>query len=50
MPIIFQKRIYRIDLTRNPHIHYLFGDNEHRSGYGGHPCGSSNPPANRHMW
>jgi len=35
MPIVFQKRIYRSDLERNPYVHYLFGDNEARSGYGG---------------
>lgn len=35
MPIIFQTRILRADLRRNPSCIYLFGDNEQRAGYGG---------------
>ncbi len=35
MPLIFQKRIYREDLQANPHITYVFGDNEQRTGMGG---------------
>ena len=35
MPVIFQHRIYRTDLQRNPQVLYLFGDNLLRIGYGG---------------
>lgn len=35
MLFIFQKRIYREDLTANRHLLYLFGDNDLRVGYGG---------------
>lgn len=35
MPVIYQHRIYRSDLQRNPDAVYLFGDNEAREGYGG---------------
>jgi hypothetical protein len=35
MPVIYQKRIYREDLHRNPRVMYLFGDNEQRQGLGG---------------
>lgn len=35
MPIIFQTRIVRADLTNNPAALYLFGDNEARRGLGG---------------
>jgi hypothetical protein len=33
--IIQQSRIYRHDLRANPHVLYVFGDNEERIGYGG---------------
>jgi hypothetical protein len=33
--IIKQHRIYRQDLRANPHVRYVFGDNEERIGYGG---------------
>lgn len=33
--ILFQYRIYRSDLELNPHILYVFGDNEQRQGLGG---------------
>ena len=35
MPVIYQKRICRDDLRRNPDAIYLFGDNEARTGLGG---------------
>lgn len=35
MPIIFQHRIYRIDLQANPNVLYVFGDNLLREGMGG---------------
>lgn len=35
MPVIYQHRIYRTDLRRNPGVLYLFGDNVLRVGYGG---------------
>lgn len=35
MPIITMKRIAREDLTNNPEVLYLFGDNDRREGYGG---------------
>ena len=35
MPVIYQKRICRDDLRRNPNAVYLFGDNEARTGLGG---------------
>jgi hypothetical protein len=35
MPLIFQHRIYRADLKANPHVLYVFGDNERRVGLGG---------------
>ena len=35
MPIIFQYRIYRVDLELNPDVHYCFGDNDERVGMGG---------------
>ena len=35
MPVIYQKRICRDDLRRNPNAIYLFGDNEARTGLGG---------------
>lgn len=35
MPVIFQKRIYREDLQKNPNALYLFGDNNLRVGLGG---------------
>jgi hypothetical protein len=33
--ILFQKRIYREDLKRNPKVMYVFGDNMKRVGMGG---------------
>lgn len=33
--IIFQHRIYRIDLRNNPNVLYVFGDNVDRVGLGG---------------
>lgn len=33
--IIFQHRIYRIDLRNNPDVLYVFGDNVDRKGLGG---------------
>lgn len=33
--IIFQHRIYRIDLRNNPDVLYVFGDNVDRMGLGG---------------
>ena len=35
MPVIYQKRICRDDLRRNPNAIYIFGDNEARTGIGG---------------
>jgi hypothetical protein len=35
MPVIKQYRIYRTDLQNNPHVLYLFGDNNIRRGLGG---------------
>lgn len=35
MPVIRQKMIFRQDLRSNPHVLYLFGDNDMRTGYGG---------------
>ena len=35
MPVIYQKRICRDDLRRNPNAVYIFGDNEARTGLGG---------------
>ena len=35
MHIIKQKRIYRVDLRRNPEVIYLFGDNLAERGFGG---------------
>jgi hypothetical protein len=35
MPVIYQHRIYRIDLQKNPGVLYLFGDNTKRVGMGG---------------
>jgi len=35
LPIIFQHRVYRVDLQNNPDVLYLFGDNDERTGYGG---------------
>jgi hypothetical protein len=35
MPLIKQKFIYRSDLKDNPSVHYLFGDNICRKGFGG---------------
>ena len=35
MPLIYQHRIYRVDLRNNPDVLYLFGDNEARRGRGG---------------
>jgi hypothetical protein len=35
MPLIFQHRIYRSDLQKNPDVLYIFGDNLKRVGYGG---------------
>lgn len=32
---IRQHRIYRADLKANPHVLYVFGDNEKRVGFGG---------------
>jgi hypothetical protein len=32
---IRQHRIYRVDLKANPHVLYVFGDNEKRIGFGG---------------
>jgi hypothetical protein len=33
--IIYQSRIYRIDLEKNPSLTYVFGDNVQRIGMGG---------------
>lgn len=33
--IIYQSRVYRSDLHENRSIAYVFGDNEHRTGFGG---------------
>lgn len=33
--LIKQFRIYRGDLKANPNVHYVFGDNSKREGYGG---------------
>ena len=35
MPVVRQKRIVRAELQANPHVLYLFGDNDQRDGYGG---------------
>jgi hypothetical protein len=35
MPILYQHRIYRMDLIANPNILYVFGDNTKRVGMGG---------------
>ncbi|XAI95947.1 hypothetical protein [Microcystis phage Mwe-JY26] len=35
MPVLFQHRIYRVDLKNNPTVLYLFGDNALRVGLGG---------------
>jgi hypothetical protein len=35
MPVIKQKRIFRVDLKANPDVLYLFGDNDKRFGMGG---------------
>jgi len=35
MAIIFQYRIYRVDLELNPDVYYCFGDNDMRVGMGG---------------
>ena len=35
MPIVFQKKIYRLDLVMNRHVTYVFGDNDERAGWGG---------------
>lgn len=35
MPVIYQQKIYRSDLKRNPNALYLFGDNDERTGFGG---------------
>ncbi|MDE4297141.1 hypothetical protein PXK56_18310 [Phaeobacter gallaeciensis] len=35
MPLIYQFRIYRQDLQRNPGVLYVFGDNVKRVGLGG---------------
>lgn len=35
MPVLFQRIIVRSDLRNNPHVMYLFGDNELRKGMGG---------------
>ena len=33
--LIFQYRIYRVDLELNPDVYYCFGDNDDRVGLGG---------------
>lgn len=33
--ILFQFRVYRSDLNLNPHVFYVFGDNDQRVGLGG---------------
>lgn len=33
--LIFQHRVFRLDLKANPDVRYVFGDNEQRVGYGG---------------
>lgn len=35
MPLIYQHRIYRSDLQRNPNVLYVFGDNVDRYGLAG---------------
>jgi hypothetical protein len=35
MPVIYQKKIFREDLKRNPSVLFLFGDNSARKGFGG---------------
>ncbi|AFU86616.1 hypothetical protein D869_gp298 [Caulobacter phage CcrRogue] len=35
MPVIYQHRIFREDLRRNPDVLYVFGDNMIRQGMGG---------------
>lgn len=35
MPLIYQHRIYRMDLIANPKAFYVFGDNTDRKGMGG---------------
>ena len=35
MPVVRQKRIVRAELQANPHVLYMFGDNDQRDGYGG---------------
>jgi len=35
MPVIRQRRYYRIDARNNPSVLYVFGDNDARKGYGG---------------
>jgi hypothetical protein len=33
--VVYQRRIYRVDMQANPDVYYLFGDNEMRVGVGG---------------
>jgi hypothetical protein len=35
MPLLYQHRIYRTDLTNNPKVLYVFGDNSKRVGMAG---------------
>lgn len=44
MPVLYQHRIYRIDLQRNPEVLYLFGDNNARVGMGGQAGEMRNEP------
>ena len=42
--IIYQERIYQLDLQRNPGVMYLFGDNVERRGLGGQAKEMRNEP------
>lgn len=44
MPVLYQKKILREDLRRNPQVLYLFGDNDQRSGLGGQAAEMRNEP------
>lgn len=53
MPVIFQKMILRDDLSANPDVIYLFGDNDRRSGNGGQAAemrGEDNAVGIRTKW
>lgn len=50
MPILYQKMIHRDDLRKNPHVLYLFGDNDLRVGLGGQAAEMRNEPNAIGVW